>query len=290
MRNKYAVCPCCDGNLIGGVLSWVFKCPSCRYEGSDLKPQNLSSKVSRLDEVAREQGLAALRKSNFRILLNKCTDYLKPAGRLLDIGCAHGWFMVAASEKGFSIDGIEPDADVARYAKESGNDVMVGLFPDILEGKRGNYDGIFFNDVFEHLISPKEILKAVNDKLSPTGKLVLVLPSSEGLIYKLAKLASKIGINSFYSRMWQKGMPSPHLHYFNQSNMEKLLLNNGFRINYIGQLDSVSYDGLYQRIKFQEDLNTVISILIYSGMVLLLPFLRLFTSDSMVIIAEVNND
>jgi hypothetical protein len=87
-------CPVCDTSLKPGIQTWHLECGNCGYEGSLLKPRILAQKQGGdLDEAARENALASLRRANFSQLgkLIKTLDHPacvtaahKP--RLLDVG------------------------------------------------------------------------------------------------------------------------------------------------------------------------------------------------------------
>jgi len=109
--------------------------------------------------------------------------------------------------------------------------------------------------------------------------LVLNLPNSNGIFYRVAKLFSKMGYNSFFDRMWQHNLPSPHLHYFNLKNLTKFLSKNGFAVMKAGELSTIQLSGLYSRISYVGDIGFVRSILIYLAVVILLPVLKILPSD-----------
>ena len=101
-------CPVCRGPMKSSLQHWRFFCSVCAYEQSNLLPTiNEHAAHEQIDEVARETGLRELRLANFKILL-KAISQLQPAGgRLLDVGCAHGWFVETAMTQ-FDVLGIEP--------------------------------------------------------------------------------------------------------------------------------------------------------------------------------------
>jgi len=49
--------------------------------------------------------------------------------------------------------------------------------------------------------------------------LVLNLPTSGGSLYRVAKLLCRFGAKGFFERLWQRNLPSPHLHYFDDRNL-----------------------------------------------------------------------
>lgn len=181
-------CVVCAGHLQGGCTDWHFICQGCGYEQGQLQPAiNAPEAHQEINECARETGLRALRQSNFEKLVEVIRQHWPTAGgRLLDVGAAHGWFLDAA-ENNFQVLGIEPDNQVFNAARKLGKPIRQGYFPEALhEGEL--FDIIVFNDVIEHIPDIHSILEACRERLTPGGLLVLNLPSSKGIFYRLAKL------------------------------------------------------------------------------------------------------
>ena len=66
------------------------------------------------------------------------------------------------------------------------------------------------------------MIEQLKKMMTDDGIILINLPSSHGIIFKLSEFLYKFGINKFYDRLWQKGMSSPHLSYFNRDNLIKL--------------------------------------------------------------------
>jgi hypothetical protein len=79
--------------------------------------------------------------------------------------------------------------------------------------------------------------------------------------------------------MWQNGMKSPHIHYFNLFNLASALKNNGFIIVDTGNLTTLSKEGLFSRISYAGNSSFLTSIFIYSCLMCLLPLLKILPSD-----------
>ena len=123
------------------------------------------------------------------------------------------------------------------------------------------------------------MLEGCKKHLRPKGVLVLNLPSSSGLFYKAAKFLSKVGISSFFERLWQKGLPSPHLHYFNAMNLQSLLQNNGFEEIAKGQLSTLKLNGLFTRISYTKEHILPVRLLILFLVAFAFPLTKLMPSD-----------
>jgi SAM-dependent methyltransferase len=218
--------------------------------------------TQRIDEDARERALRGIRLSNFQQLLTECADLLPSGARLLDIGCAHGWFMEAAKACGITCVGIEPDLEMQHRARSGGHNVIAGLFPDAMPD-RARFNAITFNDVFEHLPDVNGIAHILPDYLEPGGVVIVNLPVADGLIFRMARLAARFGLRNLLARMWQAGLPSPHLSYFTGMTLRRLFEAAGFSCVRHGQLQSLSSDGLYDRIRYDRTIGPIKATALY---------------------------
>ncbi|WP_225772505.1 class I SAM-dependent methyltransferase [Pseudomonas sp. Marseille-Q5115] len=235
-----------------------------------------------IDEGARETGLRAVRNINFDILLTKIKNIVPPGKRVLDVGCAHGWFLERAA-KDYEVTGVEPDSAVFQKTVKKGLDVRNGYFPDAMVDSE-KYDAIVFNDVIEHIPDIRKILDACAGYLNAEGCLVLNLPNSKGVFYTVSKTLARLGVVSFFNRMWQKGLPSPHVHYFDSNNLIKLVNDHGFEEVYKGTLPALTFSGLYTRISYAGNQSFIAKMLMYVLIVAGLPFLKIMPSDIMYVI------
>jgi hypothetical protein len=123
------------------------------------------------------------------------------------------------------------------------------------------------------------VLESCHKILNSNGLLVLNLPSSGGVFYRLSKILCRFGFLNAFERLWQKDFPSPHLHYFNSSNLASLLNQNGFDVKRNGSLSTLRLSGLYTRISYAGKTNILKRIAMYAGVVLLLPMLKILPGD-----------
>jgi 2-polyprenyl-3-methyl-5-hydroxy-6-metoxy-1,4-benzoquinol methylase len=232
------LCAAC-GAIMRMKKPWLYRCAACGFLASTLRP----------GEGTGIAGLEDLRRGNFEIMLDRLEEMQPLAGtRILEVGSAWGWFLEAAQRRGARICGIEPEEANAELARRKGLAVETGFFPEDLRD-RGPYDVIVFNDVFEHLHDPSAIARETAGLLNPSGMVVLNLPSSGGILFKLATLLDAFGASSWLERLWQKGFPSPHVSYFNPRNLRLLVeKHTDMTCARTFSLESVSRDGLAARI------------------------------------------
>lgn len=260
------------GTAMRRVRSWLSVCGHCGFRRASLTA-NAGSDIG---------GLEALRRRNFGLLLDRLSRVTDlPSRRLLEVGCSQGWFLDAAVQRGVArAVGIEPEAATAHVARGKGHDVRVGYFPDGL-GADERFDLIVFNDVFEHLPDPAAMLRVCHERLEDGGLLVLNLPSSDGTLYRVAEMLARFGIDGPLERMWQLGLPSPHITYFNDANLRRFVEETvGLRPVDAGTLPSASLDGLWPRIRSSEPVPR--AVILYAGLAGMLPLLRMLPQDIIV--------
>jgi SAM-dependent methyltransferase len=244
------------------VLEGTFRCAVCGLYRSDFPVAINAAADDRLDEARRERALKTLRVANFARLIAACRPHLPPGASLLDVGCAHGWFLQAAAAAGYRATGLEPDCDVAARACALGAPVIKGFFPDALAPGE-TYDAICFNDVFEHLPDAHAMAEAARARLNPGGVLILNLPLAEGAVFRLARMAARLGLRGPLGRMWQQGLPSPHLAYYSADALLRLLKAHGFAPVARGRLASMTTRGLWPRIRYDRTLSAPKAAILY---------------------------
>ena len=275
-------CIVCGGDQAAGLAAWHGVCKSCNYESAALAPAiNQAQEHDRLDETQREAALRDIRNESFKVIVAHAKRHVAgPRPTLLDVGCAHGWFLEQASGD-FAVLGVEPDEYVFKKTAAKGLPVRNGYFPDILSPAE-KFDVIVFNDVIEHIPQIGAALADVHARLNQDGVLILNLPSSAGLFYRLSKLFKRLGVAGPFERMWQKGLPSPHVHYFNPENLRRLVGAKGFQEIETFELPAVRAEGLLERIRCVGASGPAMVYLQYGLIRCAIPFLNLFRSDIVV--------
>lgn len=108
------------------------------------------------------------------------------SGRLLDVGCGNGDYLLEMKYLGWDVSGIEIDTKAATIAQKFGLNVMAselksGLYPE------NYFSAIYMNNVIEHLSSPKEIMAICYKILKPGGLLTINTCSNTSLAHVFYK-------------------------------------------------------------------------------------------------------
>jgi 2-polyprenyl-3-methyl-5-hydroxy-6-metoxy-1,4-benzoquinol methylase len=274
-------CDICGGEVRPYRHGWVFRCACCGVLSSTLEvaiPAEASEAV--IDEAAREAGLATLRRRNNLRLLASLARLLPPGRRrLLDVGSGPGFLLAQARAAGFEAEGIEPDANTVEAARSHGASVRHGYFPGALaDGER--FDAIVFNDVLEHIPDLKGALAACTAHLAPGGVLCLNCPDQRGFFYRTADMLDRLGIGGPYERLWQRGLPSPHVWYFTPALLDRAAAAAGFQPAERTRLATLELEGLWSRIRMERDASLVMSLASYGFSLGVYPLQALLPSDA----------
>jgi len=257
----------------------IWRCGKCAHWTSTFPTITANSQSNELDEMHRHAALRELRLGNAMKILDEILSRVEVKNpSLCDVGTAYGWFLSLAQKTGIDSIGIEPDQNVARVAIEQGLPVRVGEFPQCLATSE-QFDVLTFNDVFEHLSDPVQILEACRSHLNARGLLVIVLPSSRGILFRIAYQLRRFGMRRPWDRLWQRSFPCPHRHYYSPTGLEAILQGVGFQLELKTDLPSFHYRGLWNRILMDSKVSIVRATLSYFALLAVSPVLRLGRSD-----------
>lgn len=148
-------------------------------------------------------------------LLDK--SYRHKRGKLLDIGCGHGFFLEMAKKKEWDVHGLDLCQQAIEYARLRGFDVAnVSLFEK--DYKDNEFDVITMFYVLEHLPNPVKHLQEIYRILKPGGIFLLRVPHTTPIVRILKVLRIP---NKLYDA------PS-HISDFSPVIIKKILKNLGF--------------------------------------------------------------
>lgn len=188
----------------------IVQCNHCNLIFTHPMPQLSNAYVENIDDVylkSSPQRLASAKNSVQQILK------YKSSGRLLDVGCAAGFFLDAAKEH-FNVEGIELSSWAANIASRKHK---VHQKPLSQLAFSEQFDVVTLWGVIEHFEEPRIEMEAVYKALKPGGIAVIYTGDVDAWLPKI--LGKKW--------WWYQGM---HLMYFSRKTLTRLLERIGFEV------------------------------------------------------------
>jgi SAM-dependent methyltransferase len=186
-----------------------------------------------------EPGLSTATPLNVEYRVSRFANLI--TGRWLDLGCADGGYSAELLRRGADeVVGVDTEAD--RVASATARNLQHASFRtgfgEDLPFPDGNFDGVFMNEVFEHVTDEQATLAQIYRVLRPGGHLVLISPNRwfpfEG--------------HGFKAPFFETGNPVPLVPWLPKSlvgkwmrgrnywprELTRLMRNAGFTIEYAG--------------------------------------------------------
>ena len=252
-------CPACKQQTfrVRAVLPAisVTTCCSCGLMLSHIqKKVDAPREFEGINEEDYHLSVGLVRALQAEKIIDSVRERATRGGSWLDVGCSFGVLLERAQRAGYSVLGIEPDAHAFEQAKVRLGEghVRHGLMSDAVCDDDSR-DIISLLDVLEH-IEPGEqgaFLSMLGRKLRSNGLLVVKVPSSDGLFFKVAhwvaRLIQPLGRGAI-ERLWQSNYEFPHLVYFNRTSLQLLLQSAGFHIVEARALEEVPLGTIFKRL------------------------------------------
>lgn len=204
----------------------IFSCKNCQV--LFMEPQLNDAEITELyselyykswgisgdseNEVSKQMKI-----DTFLLRLQQIKKYV-PAGKVLDVGCATGFFLEAARGLGYAPYGIELSEYSSNIARRKfGNDVV---FNGKLEDSKftpGFFDVITMFDLIEHVRTPSDVLADASRLLKPNGIIMITTPDNKSLSNKLM------------GRRWTH-YKKEHFYYFDHASLDYIAKKNNLEI------------------------------------------------------------
>jgi SAM-dependent methyltransferase len=200
----------------------IFRCLRCGLGSIDAPPGNDAIYAEsyfqggRRDGYANYAGSEAVLRREFAqsvALLRRHHD----DGRLLELGCAYGFFLLEAQPY-YECVGVEVAEAAVAACRARGLAVYHGVLDRALAERLGTFDAAVMLDVIEHLEHPRDVLEQLGAVLRPGGVLVLTTGDWNSAAARLL------------GRHWRLLTPPQHVFYFTPATLTTLLERAGFEV------------------------------------------------------------
>jgi len=215
-----SACPLCGSAEYGRVYPGFARCAQCGLVRTDPPPAPAPTDddglygrgyfTERNDYLARRAEFTSF----FATLLDQVA-VLKPAGRLLDVGCGPGLLLEEALRRGYEVGGCDVSAWAVDYARQRGLDARAGLL-ESLAYPAASVDIALANHTLEHVPDPLPFLREMGRILKPDGLLVIGVPNFGSLMSSLMR------------ERWHALLPDQHYWHFTPATLARMLRAAGF--------------------------------------------------------------
>lgn len=202
----------------------IVQCGQCKFMFALIPPEYDAASIYKDDVYFTSGGECGIpdydalwrrRLAHFYIpRLDRVRAFQQPA-RLLDIGCASGYLMKAAQERGWTVAGVELSPVMRQRAAEVTRSPIYESIEQAL-GSGERFECITMFEVIEHLSDPVAVIAQVAQLLAPGGVLALSTPNCE-----CPGAAAGLPINVWFD-------PPEHISYFGIATIRQCLERGGF--------------------------------------------------------------
>ena len=227
-RVAVAACLLCGGHTFGPVCRTaghpVVRCARCELQF--LNPQPSDAALVEIyhptysffgNDPGAAECVGRVKQATADHYLDLLATAGAPGGRLLEVGCGDGDFLLQAARRGYAVEGIDYSPHSCRKARARLGDqarVHCGEI-SVLADRRETYDLCVACDVIEHVRSPAVFLQTVHALLRPGGWLFIVTPD-------LASLPARL-----MGAHWLE-YKAEHMAYYTPRTLRRQLAQGGF--------------------------------------------------------------
>ncbi len=149
---------------------------------------------------------------------------IQPKGRILDIGCATGFFLSGIRQHcDWEVHGQEMGKAAAVYARKTLGIPVKDVPLEKARYPKNYFDFIHFNNVLEHVTHPDLVMAEVGRILKPGGRLYLAVPNGG---------VDRHGYKDYYRRIGDLAASMDgHLYFYSPKSLSLLAQNSGLQID-----------------------------------------------------------
>ena len=162
--------------------------------------------------------------------LKKMLRLVGEGKRVIDFGCATGYFSQLLTKKGCTVTGVEINPEAAKFAEQYCEQVIVADLDFVSVTAilpKQAFDVAVFGDVLEHLRNPWKVVSEIRQLLKPEGYVVASIPNIAHGAIRLALLQGR------FEYMDLGLLDNTHLRFFTRKSVEELFEGSGYFVETI---------------------------------------------------------
>lgn len=212
-------CPLCRENKLI-LLSQqnkrsIFKCINCYLIFSNTQNINPENPKQWCNQYLSEEKYLI---SRFQKRLKIIEKYASQ-GKILDIGCAAGFFLKLANKQGWETYGIDTCEKILKicHSENASSKIFLGSLNEV-KFPESSFDVVVVFDTLEHISDISDFLWTLKGVIKPEGLLAISVPDQGGIISRIS------------GKHWFDYKKSQHLYFFNLNSLQQILKRMGFKV------------------------------------------------------------
>lgn len=220
-------CLLCGKNEADAIFKFqdlkIVRCRNCRFMYQNPRDRYIIDCNNSDDCYQGYINATVPRKMLFNSKFDEFLSHRKP-GKILDIGCAAGQFLMIAKERGWQTAGIDVAKSACDYLIKQGySKIFNGTLEDV-NFQDEEFDAVHMNHVFEHIHWPQAFLKEIHRILKPGGLIILEVPNESIFPYNYKM------INIFrHKNTPPRSSHKKHVSLFTCNTLKQFLIRQNFR-------------------------------------------------------------
>lgn len=211
-------------HFLSGELFDLLRCEQCELLYTTPRPslEKIGDYYKSEDYVSHSSTKKGVVNRAYNIVRNytlnqkvKLVQRLVSGKTLLDIGAGTGHFLKRAKDNGFSVLGLEPDADARRVAAEQ-NGVELKELDTLHTLVANQYDCVTMWHVLEHVYNLQEDVKHIGSLVKENGVWIIAVPNYTSYDAE------------HYGSFWAAYDVPRHLYHFSPKTIVQLIEPQGF--------------------------------------------------------------
>jgi 2-polyprenyl-3-methyl-5-hydroxy-6-metoxy-1,4-benzoquinol methylase len=147
---------------------------------------------------------------------SKVISELTTPGCMLDIGCAAGFFLKVFQDRGWKVQGVEPNLKMAKYGRDRfGLDITATGFESYMS--KNEYDLITMIQVISHFYDVRKCVEKAYQLLKRNGLLLIETWDKDSLTAKIM------------GKAWHEYSPPSVTNWFTPSTLKMLMVQQGLK-------------------------------------------------------------
>jgi 2-polyprenyl-3-methyl-5-hydroxy-6-metoxy-1,4-benzoquinol methylase len=160
----------------------------------------------------------------FKLLMDEVNQLRSKKGKLLDVGCGYGFFLVEAKQNNWEVFGTDLSEVAVEYVRNHHKIPQVfctDLSDKTLSAQK--FDVINMTNVLEHVPSPTEILNNCHKLLSNKGLLLIRVPNMNfyNIVKRIVFILKAVGVKNGGELTYLASPPPLHLIGFTPKTLEQ---------------------------------------------------------------------